>query len=282
MQPIQVLIDHLEKGRNLHISICDFSGILSAPLTKISFDHVIHSKKFCDIAKSTPQGFRACFRCKTRANEKAKKEKKSFGGHCACGIYEAAVPVIIDDSVMAIVYVGNAIVDEAMTKGRIERVCRYTGVSSEKLFSQLKNCENISSPKDLLEIGEIVADYLKMLFKVSPTLNTDKHWIVSLMKYYAKEHMCRMISLSEFAVSHQKNAQYIGRLFKNEVGISFSEYCNDVRLTKASVCLLQGNEKIIDIALDCGFQSVSYFNRLFLQKYGMSPSKYRKSNGVVT
>lgn len=277
MQPLQALIGHLEKGRNLHISILDFRGILNAPLTQIDFKHVIHSKEICNIAKSTPQGFRACLLCKAHANKKGCKEKKVFCGHCIYGIYEAAVPVVIDGSVMAIVYVGNAVIDEALTQNRMKRVCRYTGVSAEKLLLQLKNCERISSSNELFEIGEIVSDYLKLLFETTPILTAETHWVVSLMKHYAKEHTCGAISLHDFAISHQKNAQYIGRLFKSEAGISFSKYCNELRLKKAAICLSQGNEKIIDIALACGFQNISYFNRLFQEKYGMSPGEYRKS-----
>ncbi len=276
MQSLQVLIDHLEKGRNIHISILDFNGILSSPLTKIRFEHVIHSKEFCYVAKSTAQGYRTCLRCKASANAKAIKEKVSFCGHCIYGIYEAAVPVIIERSIMAIVYVGNAIIDEVFTKNRIERVCRYTGVSQKKLLLQLDNCERITSSTELFEIGEIVSDYLKMLFESMPILSTEEHWIVSLMKHYAQEHTYGATSLQEFAVSHKKNAQYIGRLFKKEIGMTFSQYCNKVRLKKAATRLSQGNEKIIDIAFTCGFQNVSYFNRLFQEKYGMSPSEYRK------
>jgi AraC-like DNA-binding protein len=42
--------------------------------------------------------------------------------------------------------------------------------------------------------------------------------------------------------------------------------------------LLSGDEKIIDIALECGFNNIAYFNRLFVKKYGMSPSEYRLTN----
>ena len=53
MQNLQVLIDMLTKGRKLHISILDLNGILNTPSTRICFENVIHSKRFCDIAKST-------------------------------------------------------------------------------------------------------------------------------------------------------------------------------------------------------------------------------------
>ena len=281
MQKLQVFIDHLEKGRNLHISVLDFSGILNSPLTGIRFDHVIHSKKFCDVAKSTVQGRRICMQCKSMANATAVNQKTPFCGQCAYGLYEAAVPVVMEQSVMAIVYVGNATIDREFSQKRIQKVCRYTGVSEEKLSDLLGECEQVDSAAELFEIGELVADYLKMLFEAAPVLKTGQHWLVTLMKQYAKEHTEGTLSLREFAVSHQKNAQYIGRLFQQETGMSFSQYCNEVRLKKAAACLVHGNEKIIDIAFACGFLNVSYFNRRFQEKYGMTPTEYRRKNGTV-
>ena len=74
----------------------------------------------------------------------------------------------------------------------------------------------------------------------------------------------------------RKNEKYLGRLFKKEMGISFSEYCIGLRLEKAEESLLKSNDKIIDIALDCGFNNISYFNRVFRKKHNVSPGEYRE------
>ena len=266
MQPLSALIEQLEKGRNLHISILDLNGILTTPLTKIDFAHMVHSKKFCDIAKETARGYKSCLRCKTLANEKAVSGRSAFFGQCIYGLTEASVPVIKGDCVMAVVYVGNAIVDFERARERIKRTCRYTRASEEALCSALSRCELVKSEKELLAIGEIVADYLKMLLDAAPVQNGKNRWIVSLMKRYAKEGECGAVSLREFAVSHQKNARYIGRIFKNEVGMSFGDYCHTVWLEMAANRLRNENERIIEVALGCGFQNVSYFNRLFRKK----------------
>ena len=281
MQNLQVLIDHLEKRRNLHISILDFSGILTAPLTKIRFDHMIHSKKFCDIAKSTSLGYKACIRCKAIANSKAIDKRSSFCGQCIYGLYEAAFPVIIERSVMAIVYVGNAIIDEDLAKKRIIRTCDHTGVSPNDLLSQLEYCERIESADELIEIAEIVADYLKMLFENAPVLKEEKHWIIPLMKRYAKENTSRTISLREFAVSHQKNAQYIGRIFKKEVGMSFNQYCNNVRFDKALKMLNDGST-VTEVAEMLNYTSIYTFSRAFRNKFGVSPTHYQKKHMPIT
>ncbi|MBQ8321323.1 MAG: helix-turn-helix transcriptional regulator [Clostridia bacterium] len=95
------------------------------------------------------------------------------------------------------------------------------------------------------------------------------------MKRHADE-MCQTdMSLSEFAKTYQKNEKYIGRLFKKDMGMSYAEYKQERKLEIAKSMIVQGDEKIIDIAFECGFNNISYFNRAFRKKYGMSPTAYR-------
>ena len=87
MQTLQTFITQLEKGRALHISVLDLSGALNTPLTRVEFKYAIHSKSFCDIAKSTDKGYNACILCKMVANRKAAEEKKPFCGYFRYGIF---------------------------------------------------------------------------------------------------------------------------------------------------------------------------------------------------
>lgn len=274
MSKLQFLIDMLTKGRKIHISILDLNGILNTPSTQIAFENVIHSKKFCDIAKSTEEGYRSCLHCKALANTKAITLIKPFYGHCLYGIYEAAVPVIIGETVAAIVYVGNAIVDVEQTKNRIEKVCRYTHVDEQELYGQLEECEQIDHTDELIGIAEIVCDYIKMLYQAEPKKSSQFHWLVSTLKQYADRTFCFNPTLKELSVLYHKNEKYIGRLFKKEMGMTFHQYCLMLRLQKAEALLLKTSDKIINIALECGFNNISYFNRAFKEQYGMTPGEY--------
>lgn len=76
-------------------------------------------------------------------------------------------------------------------------------------------------------------------------------------------------SLSGFSASH------FMRFFKNSMGTSFIDYLNDYRLSMASRMLMSSDDTILNIAADCGYDNLSYFNRLFKRRYGMPPSHYR-------
>lgn len=279
MQSLQFLIDQLTIERNLHISIVDLTGVLNTPMTKIAIKNIIHSKHFCDIAKSSPKGYHTCMRCKKLANTKATRKGVPFCGCCVYGLYEAVFPVIINNTVSAIIYIGNAVINKNQTVKQIEKICKYTCVNSRILKKEIDQCYYAEDTSELLQIAELVADYLKMLYKHA-TLKAEKlHWLVSVMKCFADEMYCSNISLKELAVTYQKNEKYLGRLFLKETGISFHKYLMQLRLNKAESLLLQSTNKIIDIAFDCGFNTVSYFNRAFKKKYGMTPKEYRMKNG---
>ncbi len=278
MQSLQFLIDMLTKGRKLHISILDVNGILNTDACSLRFENIIHSKEFCKISKSTEKGFRLCLFCKRLANEKAIKEKKAFSGYCPYGLYEAAAPVVIGDAVFAVVYVGNAIINEAETERRIDKSCLRTGVNKEALFEKKSECEYLDSEDELLGIAEIIADYLKVLYSKEPRISQKNHWLVSALRQYADVACQLNPTLKELSVVYHKNEKYMGRLFKSAIGVSFHEYCLLAKLARAAEMLLKTEYKAIDVALECGFNNIPYFNRAFKKQYGVTPSKYRYEN----
>ena len=75
------------------------------------------------------------------------------------------------------------------------------------------------------------------------------------------------------------NEKYAGRLFKAQTGQSFHQYLAAYRLDRAGEMLREGSRAVADVARDCGFESTSYFNRLFRERFGRSPGAYRKETG---
>lgn len=67
---------------------------------------------------------------------------------------------------------------------------------------------------------------------------------------------------------------YFCRIFKQMTGRTITEYINEVRLKKSIELLKNGNMNITEIAINCGFNDVNYFSRLFKKKHGVSPTKF--------
>ncbi len=103
------------------------------------------------------------------------------------------------------------------------------------------------------------------------TNTTEKEMITYIRQNYTKE-----ISLREFGSQFHLSEKYISRYFKEHFHITLSQYINHLRLEHARQLLQESTVPVTEVALQSGFQNVSYFIRCFKKMYGVSPLKYRK------
>ncbi len=68
------------------------------------------------------------------------------------------------------------------------------------------------------------------------------------------------------------------RVFREVTGKSVGEYVREKRLQKAALRLRCGNESVVDIALDVGYETHSGFTRAFRARFSASPAQYRESS----
>ena len=85
-------------------------------------------------------------------------------------------------------------------------------------------------------------------------------------------------SIPRLATWLKYNRTYICRVFKKETGMSLSEYITNVRLERVAYYLKTTNYPLRTIADIVGMESLSYLNKVFKAKYGLTPAKYRKSD----
>lgn len=275
---------HLSKLLNTYnslnrflVSVTDLSGIMSHPLLDIPLRERYHTKKFCDIAKSTAKGYRRCRRCRRFADRKAIKTGELFCGYCVHGLYEIGLPVVVGGKVLAVVYVGNLMPDKAFATAKAEKTCQKTGVDPKILTAELENAQPVTDLQTYIDIAETVSSYIKLVFKTFPQdLGGNAHWVIREMKLYARENFRNPIKLSDRAERYGYNEKYIGRLFKSTTDVSFSNYVNRLRLNHAKNLLLSTEKSIIEVALDSGFENVTYFNRCFKRELGLTPTEFRR------
>lgn len=92
---------------------------------------------------------------------------------------------------------------------------------------------------------------------------------------YVHEHYSEPLTVSDMAALCHYSESHFMKFFKNYMKISFVRYLNEYRLTMAHRLLQASDDSVLDIAEQCGFENLSYFNRLFKQKYGVTPRQIR-------
>ncbi len=84
------------------------------------------------------------------------------------------------------------------------------------------------------------------------------------------------ISLKKAAAVIHLSESAFCKFFKRACGKSFSDYVNDIRVSNACQLLIETDKPIAQVAFESGFESLTYFNRVFLRKKNVRPGRFRK------
>lgn len=86
------------------------------------------------------------------------------------------------------------------------------------------------------------------------------------------------LSVSTVANELSYNTKYISHIFKEKMGISYSEYLRNLRIKYAVSLLEHGIDSVKNVAFLSGFSDPLYFSTVFKKVVGVSPSEYEKRN----
>lgn len=101
--------------------------------------------------------------------------------------------------------------------------------------------------------------------------------VVEQVRYYVKHNYAADLSLDLMAEKLNYNSNYLGRLFRQTIGHSFSQELDRVRLEAATQLLETSDLKIYEIAEQTGFTNQDIFYRKFRSVYGHTPNSYRQA-----
>lgn len=98
-----------------------------------------------------------------------------------------------------------------------------------------------------------------------------------LMAAFIAQNYTNPLRTQDIADAVGLHQDYAMRLFRKTFNTTLVDYVNQLRVMHAQRLLVTTNDKIVAVAMDSGFGSVSRFNKVFKDKCGMSPRQYRES-----
>lgn len=131
----------------------------------------------------------------------------------------------------------------------------------------------------MIELFLLIYRYRKnmVLNDTSKTVQTAKHQKVHEVAEYLQYHCETDDSLEEMAKRFYISKSYLSRIFREVTGFSVNEYRNIARIKKGQKLLLSSSYSVTEISEILGFESVTYFERVFKKHSDISPLAYKKN-----
>lgn len=150
----------------------------------------------------------------------------------------------------------------------IQAHCLFVDHASKSLYSRANR-----SIYDFMKWAFYVCDQsielVKETKKVTGVLENALDYIHN--NYYTN------LSREDIAASVYLNPDYFTKLFKQKIGKSLTEYINDYRIKVAKKLLVETEMAISLVAMETGFENISYFSTIFKKVTGMTPNHFRTS-----
>lgn len=187
------------------------------------------------------------------------------------------IDVLITDIKMPIMN-GIELIDRVRSmdkKVKIVIISGYDDFSYAKKVLPLHVENYILKPVNPLEIKETMSRILTNSDNIPQLSNSVKEVVRIIEKEYSSD-----LTLENIAERIYLSTPYLGTLFTKELGTTFNQYLTTIRMDKASELLTNTNFKIATVATLVGINNPSYFNKIFKQKFAVTPAEFRKQTGL--
>ena len=175
---------------------------------------------------------------------------------------------------------------EPLNSGHL-MICPRVKDTAQELCEQLieiymaKKDESESKIATQVRTKIILLQFILEMWKKGFVIENDtsgRNTVEKEMVSYIQQNFTGKISLREFGEQFHLSEKYISRYFKEHFHITLSQYVTYLRLEHAKQLLQDTDIPVTDVAMQSGYQNVSYFIRSFQKAYAVSPLKYRKNN----
>lgn len=172
---------------------------------------------------------------------------------------------------------GAVLASSRQSAGDRELACRWS-----------KEIEKTDTEWQKLHIAEVQARLRRMALEEWDVLHKPRHETTNkiiggnavtqfekMLRYVAANY-AETIAIADVAKIGGVSPPYAISLFRKMLGRTIKEHITDMRINHARMLLTETNAKILTIAMDCGFGSLSAFYECFSNRTGYSPAAYRK------
>lgn len=245
----------------------DFNEVTSYPK---------ESCEFCQLMKGCKSTRRKCNYTDRKSFEKCAKSDAPVVYKCHSGLVEAVIPLHENDVITGYLMFGQIAESEdiPLLLSKIPELATKYGFQRETLETAISNivCKTPDQINAAAKIMEACTNYV--MYKELVTPENDR--IFENAKKYIEEHLGEPFDINALCESVGVGRTKLYAIFRKEANMGISEYLKKRRLHYAKKLLKTTDLKVCEISDKVGFNDYTYFNRVYKERYGISPNKYRK------
>jgi len=160
----------------------------------------------------------------------------------------------------------------------------FSGETKSTVIEKLNNIKDKNSFDSLIGLIEILqilagSEEVKELNKEDTRIKwfmNDKIRMGTIYDYI-HENYDKKPNVNEIAKIVSLSTPAFCRYFKKQTNMTFTDFVNNYRISQAKIFLLK-DYSVTEVCFQVGFESLSYFNKLFKQHTGETPSEFRKKH----
>lgn len=250
------------------------------------WQHALHGKKhenpFCALMAESSRSCAACLQNQQELIEGEPGESTSV--MCFAGLCDTTIPVNVGNKVIGFLQTGQVALRKPTTAGysKVAQQLITWGVKVDLnelqdayFHSKMLSKEQYTAMVRLLEI---FARHLSVIANQILVENQNEEPpMITKAKQFIGENQAESLSLDQMAKMLNVSTFYFCKMFKKATGLTFTDYLARTRIERAKNLLLNPNVRVSEVAYDCGFISLTHFNRVFKRVVGQSPTEYRRA-----
>jgi AraC-like DNA-binding protein len=264
-QEIVTVLYELHKISGFRISLhsVDYTEIAAYPECSLPY---------CERVNLDPKEHKLCTECDRLACLEAQKRGKTYIYKCRFGLTEAVSPLY-----------NFGVLSGYLMMGQIAQEGTANGFVTDKMRSFLKNQEDAEALIGSIPSvrADMISSYIRIMTICAQylTLSNSTESVTppreEMTKKYIEENLGRKLSLDELCGYIGCSRSTLLSSFKKKFGTTVGDYITTARLTRARQLLLDGRLTIGEIAAEVGFTDQSYFSKVFIARYKMTPYEFR-------
>jgi len=250
-------------GVNIQFLTSDFMHLIS---------NQSNHNSYCESIQSTTEGRKCCYSSDKILLKKCKESKKPQMHMCHAGLIDVAVPVLYNDTILGYIILGQMKKEFDFTA--VEENIFGLGLDMSQMKEHYSSLSFFDYDKiqSVSNVASMLAKYILLENMLKPNINSNLEKVTD----FIDKNLDKDLSIQNISRTVHMSKSVLYKYFRNYFGCTVGEYINTKRVEKSVEMLINTDLSIEEISQSVGFTSATYYGRVFSNKKGITPLKFRK------